>query len=114
MTNDEVREVFAKSGLDYSILSHINLERLRYLINSEMVESRLFNGEYRCDRKIHLEPKWAGLTCSSDYFEEREAVSFNRDGFIGFAGWASSKNVQPILDGFVLWVKEMKGEQTDE
>ena len=107
--NDRVRNLFKDSGLDYSILSYANLEKLRDLINENMVKSGLFNGQYRCDHSICIEPKWAGLTCSSDYFEGREAVSFNRDGFIGFSGWASSKNTKPITDAFEVWVHQMAG-----
>lgn len=33
-----------------------------------------------------------------------EGVSFNRDGFIGFAGWASDENVQPVLRAFKRWL----------
>lgn len=44
------------------------------------------------------------------YFEKREAVSFNRDGFIGVAGWAGSKNAAPILEGLHDWLNAMRGE----
>ena len=60
--NDRVRNLFKDSGLDYSILSYANLEKLRDLINENMVKSGLFNGQYRCDHSICIEPKWAGLT----------------------------------------------------
>jgi len=40
------------------------------------------------------------------HFKEREAVSFNQDGFIGFAGWSDDKNVRPFIDAFVRWVNE--------
>lgn len=34
----------------------------------------------------------------------REAVSFNPDGFIGFCGWADTRNSQPILAAFMEWL----------
>lgn len=38
------------------------------------------------------------------YFEDREAISLNADGFVGFAGWADSKNVVPFLSAFDAWI----------
>ena len=40
------------------------------------------------------------------YFADREAISFNDDGFIGFAGWSDSKNVQPFYRAFKSWMDE--------
>ena len=37
------------------------------------------------------------------YFTRRECISFNRDGFIGFAGWADQGNTNPILRAFLKW-----------
>jgi hypothetical protein len=42
------------------------------------------------------------------HYDDREAVTFNRDGFIGFAGWADNESVQPVLAGFAEWIKEVK------
>jgi hypothetical protein len=39
----------------------------------------------------------------TDQWDRREAVSFNRDGFIGVAGWADNNNVKPLLDALVEW-----------
>lgn len=47
------------------------------------------------------------INCKSFYFDDREAVTFNSDEFVGFAGWADDRNVQPILSGFCSWVDEM-------
>ena len=53
-------------------------------------------------------------TCSTDQWEGREAVSFNRDGFIGFAGWADSSNVRPILDGVEKWLDFLATEKPSD
>lgn len=37
------------------------------------------------------------------HFNKREAISFNTDGVIGFAGWASSNNSEPFLKAFTKW-----------
>lgn len=53
----------------------------------------------------------AFIRVDGGYFKNREAVSFNYDGFIGFAGWADDKNVQPILSGFYCWIDEWLGKR---
>ena len=52
----------------------------------------------------------AYLYMKGAYFSERECISFNLDGFIGFAGWASNGNVQPILRAFIRWCDILVGE----
>jgi hypothetical protein len=47
------------------------------------------------------------LFMNSHYFTQRECISFNKDGFIGFAGWADSRNTKPIIDAFVEWVDNL-------
>jgi hypothetical protein len=46
---------------------------------------------------------------NSHYFTQREAISFNSDGFIGFAGWADSGNKSPLMSAFVEWVDTIAG-----
>lgn len=53
--------------------------------------------------------KNAFLRVDSSYWRDREAISFNRDGFIGFAGWADDGNVQPFLRAFMRWLEEWMG-----
>lgn len=43
-----------------------------------------------------------------DNYSLREAISFNSDGFIGFAGWASSYNTALFVDAFKEWVDVIK------
>lgn len=43
------------------------------------------------------------LYVNSHYFERRECISFNADGWIGFAGWADQGNTNPILRAFIEW-----------
>lgn len=46
-------------------------------------------------------------TQGTDHFaainERRECISFNADGWIGFAGWADQGNTNPILRAFIEW-----------
>lgn len=115
-TRDQARDLFESSALDYTSLTRPNLQRLRNLINDNMVSGELFNRSYRCKQRPFIHPDtpasefsrfYAGIRCNAFYFEDREAVSFNPDGFVGFAGWASDDNVQPILEGFTEWIKEL-------
>ena len=53
--------------------------------------------------------KSAFIFIDGNYFEGREAVSFNEDGFIGFCGWADGCNGRAILVGFYRWMQERMG-----
>jgi hypothetical protein len=112
MLRDEARGAFATAGLSYAVVSRLTLETLRQLIDAEMKAAGLIDGSLRM-RKIcrYRQLKHgldAGLRCKAHYFDDREAVSFSPDGFIGFAGWADEQNVQPIIDGFMAWINAMK------
>ena len=60
-------------------------------------------------RKVDMKKKSNGsiiccfLYMNAYYFTRRECISFNRDGFIGFAGWADQGNTNPILRAFLKW-----------
>lgn len=40
------------------------------------------------------------------YFEDREAISLEPSGWVGFAGWADSRNARPFLVAFARWMDE--------
>ena len=101
LTRNDMRAAFAKLSIDIPSLEQ--LKRLRKEINEQMKASGCFRGTFRM-RNTRDEY----LGCKSDYFDNREAVSFNRDGFVGFAGWADNENVQPILRGFQIWMATLK------
>lgn len=111
LTRDEARQAFADAGLTYNVINKETLQRLRALINQHMADSGCFRGTFRCwQRGLIRITQWgiyAEIKCRSDYWDSREAVSFNTDGFIGFAGWADNQNTQPVLSGFMAWVKEL-------
>ncbi|WP_395454663.1 hypothetical protein ACHMW5_13400 [Azospirillum melinis] len=106
------RKIWERSGLDYAVLTPENLRRLVSLIDREMKASRLMHATFRMRRKLGMHRvdgklSHASLRCKSSYFDDREAVTFNDDGFIGFAGWADDANVVPVLTGFSKWVAEL-------
>lgn len=105
LNRNEVRALFASAKLDYTVLTPKNMQRLRTLINDQMKASGCFKDTFRCRQRATIRDGYAELRCKAFYFESREAVTFNSDGFIGFAGWADEKNVQPVLAGFKEWIK---------
>lgn len=112
----EARAAFAASGLTYDVLTPATMRRLRVLVNARMVASGCIFGTFRCKQRgvISETPhgRYAELLCRAEYFENREAVTFNNDGFIGFAGWADDENIKPVLDGFNDWLQEMSAAQS--
>lgn len=110
ITREEARQAFEVAGLTYLALTPESMKRLRAIVNDHMKYSGAIKGTYRCKLRGVVKETRAGryaeLRCKSYYFNDREAITFNTDGFIGFAGWADQGNVQPILKGFVEWVKE--------
>ncbi len=117
LNRDQARDIFAKSGLLYADITRENLQWLRNAVNDEMKASGLFKDSYRCKQRPFMQHRENGnlcarVECKAYYFENREAVSFNPDGFIGFAGWSSDTNVQPVLRGFISWVKEISVKDT--
>lgn len=115
-TRDYAREVWKKSGYDYSVLTYPNLYQLTKRVAHYLdLHTELQMWIHR-DRKgvpfnefPRYQPpfEWVEITIDGSYFEDREGITFNRDGFIGFAGWACDSNVQPILKAFIEWVEWM-------
>ena len=112
-TNDEAREYFKLKGLSYEKIHDYDLLILRYLLVKEIEKSNK-TGETSVNtmrmsskQSMSLNPDdtihTAFLFMSSHYFENRECISFNRDGFIGFAGWADQGNLNPIKRAFLKW-----------
>ena len=109
MTRNEVRYAYAEVGLPDVPLDLDRLRALRNSINKEMLRDGLMQGTLHMHHSstIRLYKNGAAeLRCEAHYFADREAVTFNEDGFVGFAGWADDKNIQPILSGFLAWVSD--------
>ncbi len=119
MTRDEARSAFKQSGLTYEDLTIKSLQELRSEINIKMKEGAYMSGSFSCKqrpviRSDHPHGFMANIRCRSHYFDNREAVSFNPDGFIGFAGWADDTHIRPILDGFVSWIGKLKTKRAEK
>lgn len=122
-TNEEARQYFANKGLTYADVTEGDILVLVGNLNKEIKKSNKA-GETSVDT-MHLSKKVAMkknrdgsiincyLYMNSHYFTQREAISFNTDGFIGFAGWADQGNTNPLLRAFLSWcdyLADSKGE----
>lgn len=100
-----------KKEFSYAMLKEKHIDHLRLLISQELYSH---NKEINMSVKTPLKKdtvvlktkglKYAAITVSGSYFDKREGITFNQDGFIGFAGWASSNNVKPFVDAFEKWL----------
>lgn len=106
LTRDKVRQAIKSAGITTDNVTAEQLASLHSHIDKAMIESGCYNGTMRMNSG-GIKDLWF-MSCRTEQWKSREAVSFNCDGFIGFAGWAADdNNVQPILEGVVNWVKEM-------
>ncbi len=109
MTNDEIREAIAANGITTENVTQKQLMELHDRLSESLSGSDCFRGTFEMNA-LELDENIKYMTCRADYFEEREAISFNRDGFIGMAGWASSKNLKPIQEAVIAWAYDIGSE----
>lgn len=129
MTNDEARTYFVEKGLSYDDVTEANLDSLERLLILTLAEYRTSGDEHAEQMGMYLRKRlkkhtkilkrtglqYAMFRVNGSYFENREAITFNRDGFIGFGGEFSSVNVQPMLKAFCSWCDEIsKAKQNQE
>lgn len=125
ITRDDARAYFASKGMRYT---QDPSEFMAYPIHwGDIVRLWCMCEEHigEAELEMHMRPKpkikrirgrdqvrEAYLRVDGPYFTNREAISFNGDGdmFIGFAGWASDKNVRPFLSAFIEWVDWFVGQ----
>lgn len=114
ITRNQAREKFKRLGLGYRHISRTRIYLLLAVLEEEFERSRnnpesMDNVSPRTKKKFVLKLDGDGgieeayLYMSGSYFKKRECISFNIGGFIGFAGWASDGNVQPVLRAFMRW-----------
>lgn len=122
-TNDEARQYFVDKGLTYDDVKEGDILILAMLLNRHF---NIANKEHetsvdtmRLSEKKAIKKKSNGsiISCflyvNSHYFTRRECISFNVDGFIGFAGWADQGNTNPILRAFLEWCDIVAAEKAD-
>lgn len=103
------RAAFKDAGLTYNDLTLPRMYKLRDILDRHLRESMLMNGTFRTHKGVVLKflPNgiYGAVTCRSDYFKDREGVTFNPEGFIGFAGWSDHINIVPVVSGFREWIE---------
>ena len=112
-TTKEARQYFRDKGLSYHDITEGDILSLLMLLNREIKKSNKAGetsvSTMYMSSKINMKKRTNGtiikcfLYINSHYFTRREAISFNEDGFIGFAGWADQRNTNPLLRAFLRW-----------
>ena len=116
-TNEEARQYFRDKGLSYHDITEGDILSLLMLLNREIKKSNKAGetsvSTMHMSSKINMKKRTNGtiikcfLYVNSHYFTRREAISFNEDGFIGFAGWADQRNTNPLLRAFLRWCDDL-------
>ena len=75
------------------------------MINEPKLRGRYTNVKLNKNGKL----VFAEIRVKGTYFDDREAITFNEDGFIGICGWADGYNLTPFVMGFKDWCDYMKG-----
>lgn len=112
-SNNEARQYFKDKGLTYADVTEGDILVLIGNLNKEIKKSNkageTSTNTMHLSKKVTMKKNRDGsiISCflymNSHYFTQREAVSFNEDGFIGFAGWADQGNTNPLLRAFLKW-----------
>lgn len=116
-TTKEARQYFRDKGLNYHDITEGDILSLLMLLNREIKKSNKAGetsvSTMHMSSKIGMKKRTNGtiiqcfLYVNSHYFTRREAISFNEDGFIGFAGWADQGNINPLLRAFLRWCDDL-------
>ena len=116
-TTKEARQYFRDKGLSYHDITEGDILSLLMLLNREIKKSNKAGetsvSTMHMSSKIDMKKRTNGtiikcfLYINSHYFTQREAISFDEDGFIGFAGWADQGNTNPLLRAFLRWCDDL-------
>ena len=111
-STDEARQYFINKGLSYDDITEGDILTLVMLLNKHIKAANKDNEtsvELTLSKRVNMKKKTNGsiiccyLYVNAYYFTQRECISFNNDGFIGFAGWADQGNTNPMLRAFLEW-----------
>lgn len=115
MNSYGAREYFSNANLTYADIQPKDLYLLRNMIAWYVEASGLMQNTFRVNDtikfnldKINGNLIEAYIRVRSFNFESREAISFNKNGFIGFCGELDSTHTKPIIDAFIEWVDKIK------
>lgn len=112
------REYFKRCELSYDVIEMNDIYKLIQIFNRRIAETNccmlminepILKGPNRNVIFKNSKLVYAEIRVKGTYFDSREAVTFNRDGFIGLCGWADMYNMTPFVEGFKEWCDYMKG-----
>ncbi len=117
LTRDGMREAFASQLDDQAHLNEDDVHMLAMLVGEELCRHNLKDVDGKTSAcRMSLRGVYIPDTCDEQasayvrvdgpYFKDREGISFEPNGFIGFAGWADSRNERPFLVAFARWLDE--------
>ena len=122
-SNEDCRKRFADYGLTYCDITDGDILVLAMLLNREIKKSNKtgetsVNTTRLSEKKIIKHRPNGSITeaylfMNSHYYTQRECISFNKDGFIGFAGWADDGNSNPLRRAFLEWCEILKKQKEE-
>ena len=116
-TRDGLRDAFASQLDDQAHLYKDDVHMLAMLVGEELCRHNLKDVDGKtsackmtlrgvCIPDTGSEVVGAYVRVDGPYFEDREAISLDTSGWVGFAGWADSRNEKPFLVAFARWMDE--------
>lgn len=113
LQSEMARNYFKSKNLTYEDITEGDICVLVIMLNKNIKKAcknhEMSVDSMRMSEKILSKYKTNGnlvecyLFINSHYFIQRECISFNKDGFIGFCGWAGGDNPKPIIKSFIEW-----------
>lgn len=117
LIRDGMRDAFASQLDDQARLTKDDVHMLAMLVGEELCRHNLKDVDGKTsackmtlgkldERAVGAYVRDAYIRVDGPYFEDREGISLEPCGFIGFAGWADSRNERPFLCAFARWLDE--------
>lgn len=117
---EEARKYFENLKLSYGDITMLDIYKLIQILNNKisnaqscmiMINEPKINGKnknviFKNDKLVFAEIRVKGT-----YFDDREAITFNEDGFVGISGWADGYNLTPFVIGFKEWCNYLKSKK---
>lgn len=111
------RDYFRKCNITYEDIGMNEIYKLIQILNKKIAEAGscmlMINEPKLKGRNTNIKLnkngkiKFAEIRVKGTYFDDREAITFNEDGFIGFCGWADDYNLTPFVTSFKDWCDYM-------
>lgn len=118
------RKYFKNNNLSYEDIGMNEIYKLIQILNRRIAEAGscilMINEPKLRGRNTNIKLnkvgkiKYAEIRVKGTYFNDREAITFNEDGFIGFCGWADGHNLTPFVMGFREWCDYLLSKKAGE